>query len=166
MTYSLIRVPTPVQRRAKGHINVIDPEAEELRRRKLRRWSIRRIIILAVLAMVLGAVGLHDAGFALLIGGATTGETTQGAMAHLNCTYFTGTEKVINHIMRPAGDAGRATRCPLVTKLAKAGPMDDMMREDLGSGTAVTIQEGPEPALAPTTPATAPVPAPPNPNQN
>ena len=92
---------------------MIDPEAERLRARKLRRWTIRRVAIIAVLAMVLGAVGLHDAGYALLIGGATTGETTQGAMAHLNCTYFTGTEKVINHIMRPAVDAGRATRCPL-----------------------------------------------------
>ncbi len=137
---------------------MIDPEAEKLHARKLRKWTVRRISIIAVLVLLLGAVSAHDAGYAVLIGGATTGETTQGGMAHLNCTYFTGTEKVINHMIRPAADAARATRCPLVTRLTGAGHMSNE-RDDQGGGPTITIEEGSEPAPS-TTPAPDPAPNP------
>ena len=138
---------------------MINPETDKERSRRMRRMIVRKVVLLLVLVIVMGGYSAHQAGYAILIGGAISGETTSGGMAHLNCTYFTGTEKVISHIMRPVGDSGRPTHCPLATKLPKRGPLSDDMsiplpRQPLPSQDAVpqtpSSNSAPNPVPAPT----------------
>lgn len=110
---------------------MIEPDAAKPRTHavpvdKIRAWTVRKMALTLVLAAVLALVGLHDAGYAILIGGGGAGETAKNGMAQLSCTYFTGTERVINHILRPTADTARAAHCPLMAKLDKPAPaMDD-----------------------------------------
>lgn len=78
----------------------------------------RKIVLLLLAAAVIAFAGFRDAGYALLIaGGGVAGEASNG-MVRLRCTYFTGSEKVITHIVRKSDDAGGVRSCPLVRKLA------------------------------------------------
>ncbi len=84
---------------------------------------LRRLLLAAVAAAVIGGIGLHSAGYAVLIasgseGAAESGPTANG-MARLRCIYFTGTEKVITHILRKAEDGAPRAACPLTRKLAQ-----------------------------------------------
>ena len=98
----------------------------------MRRWAIRRVLLAILAAAILAAVGLHNAGYALLIGsggtpadvenapansGPAADAPTKTGMVRLRCTYFTGTEKVITHIWRSADSTVGAGRCPLTIKL-------------------------------------------------
>jgi hypothetical protein len=93
------------------------PEPVTLSPARRRKLTIRKILLALLAGLIFTAVSLHDQRYALWIGGGNTGET-RGSLILLSCTYFTGTERVINRMWRNA-DAG--TRCPLVTKLGEAG---------------------------------------------
>ena len=99
---------------------MIDLEAVKPRSRVVRK------LVFALIAMsVLGIASLQNAGYALLIWGwGPSGEEKNG-MVQLNCTYFTGTEKVINHIARVVTDADRPSHCPIVKRLPKLNPSLD-----------------------------------------
>ena len=80
---------------------------------RVYKRAARKVILAAVLGLVFSVFAMHNAGYAVFIGGGVTGET-KGSLVLLNCRYFTGTEKVINHSWRGA-DGGKPS-CPLVAK--------------------------------------------------
>ena len=143
---------------------MIEPETDKARSRRLRRMIIRKVVLLAVLIVLMGGYSAYQNGYAVLVGGVLSPETTSGTMASLTCTYFTGTEKVISHVMRPSSDSGRSSYCPVFTKLPKPGPFADDMNIPLPHQPL----PGPEAAPAvPATPTPEPTPAPiPAPAQN
>lgn len=78
----------------------------------------RVLAVFVFLALIIGLGGLHKAGYAILSSGGSSRADAGTGMAMLSCTYFTGTEMVINHIFRkPSGDEDKA-RCPVFTKLS------------------------------------------------
>lgn len=74
------------------------------------------IAVFLLIVLVFGIAGLHKAGYAVLTGGGNRVDTQTGMMM-LSCTYFTGTDTVINHTLRKAGGAANQVRCPIVSKL-------------------------------------------------
>jgi len=100
-----------------GHNGVNTPKPLTLDPARARKITIRKIILALVVGLIFAAVSFRDQGYAIWVGGGKTGET-RGNLVLVSCTYFTGTEKVINRTWRSA-DAG--TTCPLVTKLGEAG---------------------------------------------
>lgn len=101
------------------------PEEIALLKARMKASGVRKIIIAVLLAGVVGIVGLRGEGWALLIGSetppapATTAEPQK--LVRVDCTYFTGTERVISHVWRTAEESKKG--CPLVNKIGKAGPM-------------------------------------------
>jgi len=82
---------------------------------RVYRRAARKMIIIAILGAVLGVVALRNAGYGVLIGGGATGET-RGELALLNCSYFTGTEKIINRMWRNAAEIKGG--CPVLARFA------------------------------------------------
>ena len=79
-----------------------------------RRRIQRQVIIGVVLVLVITLAVARDRGYGVLIGGGPTGET-RGTLSLLNCTYFTGTERVIHREWK----AESVGSCPLVNRVGK-----------------------------------------------
>ncbi len=80
-----------------------------------RRRRIQRQVIIGVLLVLVITLGVaRERGYGVLIGGGPTGETRNG-LALLNCTYFTGTERVIHREWRAEPIGG----CALVNRVGR-----------------------------------------------
>ena len=75
----------------------------------------RKVVIIVVLGAILGVFGLHNAGYGVWVGGGATGDT-RNDLVLLNCRYFTGTEKIINHMWKKSDEANAG--CPLLARFA------------------------------------------------
>jgi hypothetical protein len=128
-------------------------ETEQERSRRMRRMIIRKVVLLGLVVVVMGGISAYQAGYAVLVGGFMSAETTSNGIASLTCTYFNGSEKVISHVMRPVSNAQRSTHCPWAMKLPRLGPSSDM-------GIPLPRQPLPAPDAAESTVPSVPAPAP------
>ncbi len=90
------------------------PAMSRARRRPERAMAAAFILMLGV-----AAYQFNSEGYGFLIGSAE--ETSDGSskMMRLSCTYFTGTDKFISHVMRAASDTRFGGKCGFFTKLPK-----------------------------------------------
>ena len=89
---------------------------------RLRASSSRKIVIVVLLGAVVGVVAMRNEGYALLIESATPPAPTPTDVKYLvrmDCTYFTGTERVITHVWRKAEES--KSGCPWVNKVGRGG---------------------------------------------
>jgi hypothetical protein len=118
----------------------------------------RALLISLIFFVVMTIFGLYNAGYGVLT--STHEETSADAkMVLKRCSYFTGRETVINHVMRPAGDPRGKPSCDLVSKVTG-------VRSSLGTNMPMQAPSEKQPAgpiieLAP--PASAPSDQPPKP---
>ncbi len=77
--------------------------------------------MLASLILMLGiaAYQFKTEGYAFLIGSAREEPAGESKLVRLSCTYFTGTDKVITHVMRAESDEKTKAGCGFFTKLPK-----------------------------------------------
>lgn len=78
-------------------------------------------VVLASLILMLGiaAYQFKTEGYAVLIGSDREEPAGESKLVRLSCTYFTGTEKVITHVMRAGSDDRSKAGCGFFTKLPK-----------------------------------------------
>src|SRR4051812_12587559 len=82
---------------------------------RVYRRAARKVVIMTILAALLGVFGLHNAGYGVWVGGGPTGDT-RNDLVLLNCRYFTGTEKIINHVWKKSEET--TARCPLLARFS------------------------------------------------
>ena len=98
------------------------PEEIALLNARMKAHGVRKIIIAALLAGLVGIVAARNDGYAVLIGSQTPPPAADVKnLTRLDCTYFTGTERVISHVWRKTEEAKDG--CPWVNKVGKAAPM-------------------------------------------
>ena len=116
-----------------------------------RRRRPERVLGVAVILMVvLGAYQFHAQGYAFLIGSQEEPSPPDSKMTLMRCSYFTGTEKIINHTMRPSSDSRGKPTCPFTVKLNLNPAQNPNPYEIDIPGT--TIKGGSRPVLPPPTP--------------
>ena len=67
-----------------------------------RRRPERAMLAAFILMLGVAAYQFYTEGYAVLIGSAEESGGDDGKMVRQRCTYFTGTDKVITHMFRPA----------------------------------------------------------------
>src|SRR5579859_4972265 len=78
-----------------------------------RRRGPRALAFSLIFLVIMSVFSLYSNGYGVLTG--THEETTaDGKMVLKRCSYFTGKETVINHVMRAATDKRGSPRCELV----------------------------------------------------
>ena len=77
--------------------------------------------MLASFVLMLGIAGyqFYSEGYGVLIGSMREQPEGESKLVRLSCTYFTGTEKVITHVMRLVSDDKSKASCSFFNKLPK-----------------------------------------------
>ena len=86
---------------------------------RARRRPERALLAAFILMLGIAAYQFNTEGYGVLIGSAQESSEGSSKMVRLSCTYFTGTEKFISHVMRVASDARAGAKCGFFTKLPK-----------------------------------------------
>jgi hypothetical protein len=103
----------------------------------------RSLVLSLILLVVMSIYSLYANGYGVLTG--SHAETTaDNKMTIRRCTYFTGRETVINHIMRAASDPRGKASCPLVMKVYLDQPQPAQPAQP-----APSIEIAPQPASPP-----------------
>jgi hypothetical protein len=78
-------------------------------------------VMAASFVLMLGIAGyqFYTEGYGVLIGSAHEQQEGESKLVRLSCTYFTGTEKVITHVMRLVSDEKSKASCSFFNKLPK-----------------------------------------------
>ena len=133
-------------------------------------------VMLAAFILMLGIAGyqFYSEGYGVRIGSAEEPSTGESKMVRLSCTYFTGTTKIITHVMRAPSDSRGNASCGFLTKLPKIKPEDPYeitipgartipfgpQKGDIPPGPPIDVPTGPASGA---TPPPAPSPEPPKP---
>jgi hypothetical protein len=118
-----------------------------------RRRPERVMLAAFILMLGIAAYQFNTEGYGVLIGSDREEPQGEAKLVRLSCTYFTGTEKFIAHVMRAATDARSKAGCGFFTKLPKIknDPYEIIPGER-------TIPIGPSASPPPVPPAEAPKP--------
>lgn len=84
-----------------------------------RRRPERVMLASFILMLGVAAYQFNTEGYGVLIGSDRAQSEGESKLVRLSCTYFTGTEKVITHVMRAAADDKSKAGCGFFTKLPK-----------------------------------------------
>lgn len=119
-------------------------------------------VMLASFILMLGIIGYQfvTEGYAVLIGSDREAPAGDAKLVRLSCIYFTGTEKVISHVMRAASDDRTKAGCAFFTKLPK---MKDDPYEIIPGERTIPIGPKAEPPPVPAAVPPAPAAEPPKP---
>ncbi len=86
---------------------------------RARRRPERVMLASFILMLGIAAYQFNAEGYGVLIGSGREEPAGEAKLMRLSCTYFTGTEKFITHVMRPASDGRGNAKCGFFTKLPK-----------------------------------------------
>ncbi|MBX7199436.1 MAG: hypothetical protein K1X51_08645 [Rhodospirillaceae bacterium] len=84
-----------------------------------RRRPERVMLASFILMLGIAAYQFNTEGYGVLIGSDRAQPEGESKLVRLSCTYFTGTEKVITHVMRAGSDDKSKAGCGFFTKLPK-----------------------------------------------
>lgn len=123
-----------------------------------RRRPERVVLASVILMLGIAAYQFKTEGYAVLIGSAREEPAVESKLVRLSCTYFTGTEKVITHVMRAGSDDKSRAGCGFFTKIPKVknDPYEIIPGEK-------SIPVGPKSEPPPVPPAEPPATEPPKP---
>jgi hypothetical protein len=137
---------------------------------QMTRRLIRKVILGLVFGLALALFAAHNNGYGILIAPSEQIAAPADGLAMLRCTYFTGTEKVINHVARRKKEGDAKASCPFTARVGAAQlkgftlpgtgspPRDDLP----GLGPNIQFDATPTPAqpnAAPAAPAPSTPPA-------
>jgi len=113
-----------------------------------RRRGPRALAFSLIFLVIMSVFSLYTNGYGVLTG--SREETTQdGKMILKRCSYFTGKETVINHVMRPASDTRGAPRCELVKKVRMDPAQMQQQMQPQNPGPVIEIKPDSAPTPAP-----------------
>ena len=116
-----------------------------------RRRGPRALAFSLIFFAIMTVYSLYTNGYGVLIG--SHGETVQdGKMVLKRCSYFTGKETVINHVMRTASDKCGAPGCELVKKVYVDPSQMQQQQPKAPAGPVIEIKPDAAPAPPPAEP--------------
>ncbi len=143
---------------------------------EMTKRLIRKIGLGLAFGLVLAGIAAHNNGYGILIAPSEQVDAPANGLAMMKCTYFTGTEKVINHVARRAKEGETKPTCPLYSMVGLGQVSGRMIpgmpaqpRDDLpGLGPNIQFDRTPATDAPPdgAPPAVAAPPASPAPSNN
>ena len=113
-----------------------------------RRRGPRALAFSLIFLVIMSVFSLYTNGYGVLTG--SYEETTQdGKMVLKRCSYFTGKETVIQHVMRAAADKRGSPSCQLVKKVYMDPTQPQEQQPQMPAGPIIEIKPDSAPAPAP-----------------